>query len=99
MTRAFDWDDSKAASNFQKHGVTFVEATEVFSDWAHVTIPDVAHSTEEERFITIGMSYHFRLFVVIHADTDITIRIISARSATRREREIYEEEPDRPRRR
>jgi len=95
----FEWNDAKAASNRRKHGVTFVEAAEVFSDWAHSTIPDARHSTEEDRFITIGMSYQFRLLVVVHFDSDTTIRIISARPATRREREIYEEEPDRPRQR
>jgi uncharacterized DUF497 family protein len=99
VTRAFDWDDSKDTSNSAKHGVSFFEAVEVFSDWAHVTIHDTAHSTDEDRFITIGMSYQFRLLVVVHADSETTIRIISARPATRREREIYEQEPDRPSRR
>jgi uncharacterized protein len=99
MRDRFEWDEVKAASNRRKHGVTFLEAVEVFSDWAQTTIPDISHSTEESRFITIGMSYRFQLLVVVHVDTDATIRIISARVATRRERETYEEERDRPRRR
>jgi len=71
---------------------------EVFSDWAHVTISDTKHSTDEDRFITIGLSHQLRLLVVVHADSDTLVRIISARPATRQERENYEKEPDRPRR-
>lgn len=97
MIPNFEWNEDKAAFNQRKHEVSFLEAIEAFSDWAHVTIADPAHSTREDRFITIGMSYRFRLLVVIHADTDTSIRIISARPATRRERKLYEEEPDRPR--
>jgi uncharacterized DUF497 family protein len=95
----FEWDDAKERENRRKHGVSFLEATEVFSDWGQVTIHDPLHSTDEDRFITIGMSYQFRLLVVVHADTETTTRIISARAATGAERKIYEEEPDRPRRR
>lgn len=88
----FDWDDAKARSNEQKHGVSFEEAASVFSDWAQVTHSDPSHSTDEDRFVTIGVSVRDRLLVVVHADREDEVRIISARPATRFERQIYEEE-------
>jgi uncharacterized DUF497 family protein len=90
--RGFEWDDPKAQSNLRTHGVTFVEAASVFSDDLHITRPDPLHSTDEFRFVTIGLSTRNRLLVVVHADRDDVIRIISARAATRSERNDYEEE-------
>ncbi len=90
--RGLEWDDAKARSNERKHGVSFEEAASVFSDWSQVTSPDPLHSTDEDRFATIGVSIRDRLLVVIHADREEEVRIISARPATRFERQIYEEE-------
>lgn len=87
----FEWDSEKARANLEKHGVSFDEATTVFSRWDHATWPDVPHSTNEDRFITIGLSERNRLLTVSHTDRDETIRIISAREATRAERRRYEE--------
>jgi uncharacterized protein len=87
----FLWDPKKAATNFRKHGVSFEEASTVFRDVLSVTGPDPDHSVGERRFITFGCASGGRLLVVAHADEGATIRMISARPATRQERKIYEE--------
>jgi uncharacterized DUF497 family protein len=86
----FEWDDRKAAHNLAKHGVPFTEAATVFYHPLSLTADDPDHSTDENRFITIGASDQGRLLMVAHADRDDTIRIISARPATPRERKAYE---------
>ena len=86
----FEWDNKKAISNIQKHGVTFEEASTVLSDFLSITIPDPLHPDLEERFVTIGLSDKQRLLVVVHTDRDSTIRLISARVATTHERKRYE---------
>jgi uncharacterized DUF497 family protein len=87
----FEWDDKKARANVAKHGVTFHEAASVFGDSLALTFPDPDHSTREDRFLTFGQSISGRLLAVIHTARGASIRIISARPATRRERKIYEE--------
>jgi uncharacterized protein len=87
----FEWDPSKAAQNRRKHGVSFHEAATVFGDPLSVTYHDPDHSISEQRFITVGMSDANRLLMVAHADRAETIRIISARKTTLRERKQYEE--------
>jgi uncharacterized protein len=87
----FAWDPKKAAANLRKHGVAFEEAATVFRDTLSVTGADPDHSTGQRRFITFGISNEGRLIVVAHHDEGSTIRIISARLATRRERNVYEE--------
>ncbi len=91
MSLTFEWDQGKAEQNLVKHGVSFPEATTVFGDLLSMTILDPGHSVGEERFITIGVSHQSRLLVVAHADRGDTIRIVSARVATRAERKNYEE--------
>lgn len=86
----FEWDDAKNAANQMKHGISFEEASEIFSDPLSLTIEDPEHSVSEERFVTIGMSYSKVIAVVSHTDREERIRIISARSATIRERTCYE---------
>ena len=81
----------KARSNLRRHGVTFEKAASVFRDVLSVTISDPLHSTEESRFVTIGRSDQDRTLAVVHSDFEETIRIISARLATRPERKEYEE--------
>jgi uncharacterized DUF497 family protein len=88
----FEWDPNKAATNLKKHQVSFQEAATVFGDFLSVTFEDPDHSIDEERYITIGISYQSRLLVVSHTDRNDTIRIISARKATSLERRFYEEE-------
>jgi uncharacterized DUF497 family protein len=87
----FEWDRIKAKSNLRKHQVSFEEAATALLDPLSKTDLDPDHSIEENRFITFGMSARRRLLVVSYTDNDETIRLISARLASRREREIYEE--------
>ncbi|MBK7582627.1 MAG: BrnT family toxin [Myxococcales bacterium] len=86
----FEWDDAKAAANFEKHGVSFEEASTAFGDPLSVTIGDPSHSIEEHRFVLIGVTFSGNLVVVVHAERDENTRLISARLATRRERHDYE---------
>jgi uncharacterized DUF497 family protein len=88
----FSWDPAKATANLKKHRVSFHEAATVLEDPLSTTFPDESHSTDEQRFVTIGASMRGRLLVVAHTDRDDTIRIISARQATRRERAFYEQD-------
>ena len=87
----FAWDPAKARRNRGKHRVSFEEAASVFGDPLAVTHPDPDHSLSEQRFITIGISSARRVLLVAHADRGESVRIISARRATPREREHYEE--------
>jgi len=87
----FTWDARKAGTNFRKHGVGFREAATVFYGPLSITFPDDDHSEFESRFLTIGRSARERVLIVAHTEEDDTIRIISARPATRRELKFYEE--------
>ena len=91
MGLVFEWDEKKAQQNFRKHDVTFEEATTIFGDLLSLTIDDPLHSKGEHRFVTIGQSVRQRTLVVAHTDRGNHIRMISARVATRKEREQYEE--------
>lgn len=86
-----EWDPRKAESNRIKHGVSFEEAATVFREPLAATGADPDHSITEDRFITFGVSEVGRLLVVSHTERGEIIRIISARKATKRERELYEE--------
>jgi len=88
----FEWDPEKATKNIKKHQVSFNEAATVFGDPLSMTFFDPDHSIDENRYITIGLSYLGRLLIVAHTDRDDHMRIISARKATRRERKFYEEQ-------
>jgi uncharacterized protein len=87
----FTWDPSKAESNEQHHGIAFVDATSVFHDDYAMSQEDV-RAEGEARYVVMGMDRFGRLLVVVYTyrSTD-TIRIISARQATRRERRHYEQ--------
>lgn len=89
----FVWDPQKAKSNKLKHRVTFAEAETVFYDDDAIEFPDPDHSQDEERFIMIGVSAALRMLVVCYCyrEKDSTIRIISARKATRKETRSYGE--------
>jgi hypothetical protein len=92
MSLKFTWNPRKAAANLRKHGVGFPEAATAFADPHSITIADPDHSAAEERFVLIGHSDRRRLVVVAHVERGDLIRIISARLASRRERNTYEEE-------
>jgi uncharacterized DUF497 family protein len=87
----FEWDDKKPRANVVKHGVTFHEAASMFGDSLALTFRDPDHSTREDRFLTFGQSINGRLLAVIHTARGASVRIISARPATRQQRKIYEE--------
>jgi hypothetical protein len=91
MPIRFEWDKSKAEFNKRKHGVSFDEASTAFGDTLSLTIPDPDHSIGEGRFLLLGFTYRDKLVAVAFAERENTIRIISARPATRRERKTYEE--------
>ncbi len=87
----FEWDETKAAINRKKHGVSFEEAKTVFDNPLALIFDDEEHSVDERREIIIGHSQNNRLLLVSYTERQNTIRIISARIATRREREDYEQ--------
>jgi len=87
----FEWDHSKAESNLRKHSVSFEEASTAILDPLSKTAIDPDNSIGEFRFITFGVSARRRLLVVSYTEREEAIRIISARLATKHEREIYEE--------
>ncbi len=86
----FEWDSRKAASNVNKHAITFEDAAAVFFDPLATTFPDPDHSLDESREITIGYTMKGQLVFVSHCERGKRIRIISARPATRTERDQYE---------
>jgi uncharacterized protein len=88
----FEWDREKAWRNLAKHGVSFAEAATAFLDPLSVTISDPQHSESEHRYVLIGQTAPGRRTVVVaHAVRSGSIRLISARMATPRERKTYEE--------
>jgi uncharacterized DUF497 family protein len=88
----FEWDRRKDSANRKKHGVSFSEAKTAFFDENARVIADPDHSDEEYRFILLGLSSQLRFLVVCHCyrEDEDTIRIISARKATRSEQRAYE---------
>ena len=86
----FEWDAIKPAENLRKHKVAFIEAATVFGDFLGITVPDPAHSADEDRYITVGLSNLGRLLMVAHTERDERMRIISARTLTPKEKRAYE---------
>jgi uncharacterized protein len=85
----FEWDEDKARANLKNHGVTFVEAAEVFLD-PFYQFGDASRNDEEREFI-LGYSLSQRILLVVYVERDDRTRIISARPATYYERKLYEE--------
>ncbi len=83
----FEWDDEKAAINLKKHGVRFETAVLVFYDEDRIEFYDSAHSSEEDRYHTIGMVDD--VLFVVYTERKNRLRIISARRANKKERSIY----------
>ena len=90
----FEWDASKAASNKKKHGVTFEEAKSVFYDDFAVQFFDDENSELEDRFLILGHSNQSRILLICHCEQEAgdLVRIISARKATVKERQLYKGE-------
>ncbi len=91
MSPRWTWDDDKAATNQKKHGVSFAEAQTVFDHPLAVIFPDGTHSDSEPREIIIGYSVRNRLILVCFTERTDSVRIISSRQATAKERREYEE--------
>jgi len=87
----FEWDEKKNKINISKHKVSFSEAATVYKDIFSLTYFDPDHSEDEFRFIQIGISERNKMLVISYTETNDTIRIISAREATKTERQIYEQ--------
>jgi uncharacterized DUF497 family protein len=95
MSLEFEWDPSKAEANLSKHAVSFEEAMTVFADPLARIFNDDEHSSDEQREIIIGHSAQRNLVLVSFTSIeDDSIRILSARKATRAERKEYEENVD-----
>jgi len=91
MMMEFEWDEEKAEANLSKHGVSFDEARTVFDDPLYLDFYDPDHSEAEDRFIIVGQSQQRRLLIVSYTERRDKIRVISAREATRIEKDAYEE--------
>jgi uncharacterized DUF497 family protein len=87
----FEWDESKAFSNQKKHGISFIEASELFNDEFSSCVSDPDHSYEEERYLLFGVSEKGNHLVVSFTERGDVIRIISARHMTNRELKAYEQ--------
>lgn len=87
MALQFEWDDEKEQSNVEKHGVDFDTAVKVFFDPNRIEYYDKSHSTDEDRFITIGLAG--KLLFVVYTERKENVRLISARLATNSERRRY----------
>jgi hypothetical protein len=88
----FEWDERKARANVKKHGVSFLEAVEVFGDQLSSCVQDPDHSYDEERYLLFGISLKGNHLVVSFTEKIAVIRIISARRMTRKEKIAYEEQ-------
>lgn len=90
MSENFFWEAAKAARVLAERGISFEEVKSVFADNLVDIVPDLAHSIDEARFTAIGTSQQGRLLVVTFTERGNTIRIITAREATPKERRHYE---------
>jgi len=86
--RVFEWDPDKAAENLRKHGVDFADAATALSDELALTIVD--DHADEERMVSVAMDALGRVLVVVYTWRGDSVRLISARKATRPERRQYE---------
>ena len=88
----FDWDPEKEKRNLRNHGISFEEAKSVFYDDFARQFFDETHSEDEDRFLLLGMSSKSRILLVCHCELESadSIRLISARKATTKERSLYE---------
>lgn len=89
----FEWDADKARINLDKHGVSFEEAASVFLDLDCIVVRDVA---SPDRYVALGFSGLARMLFVVHVERGESVRLISARRATRAERATYEQRKQTP---
>jgi uncharacterized protein len=92
----FEWDPAKAKANLRKHGVSFEMAITVFRDPRAVSLFDQDHDEHEDRWATVGAALQGKILLVVHTflesegDQEYTVRVISARRATKQEQQQYE---------
>ena len=96
MLFQFEWDEAKAAANIRKHGVAFGQASTVFHDPRLLTVADLEHGQQEERWFSVGLANNGVVLSVVYlwlnAGSEVTIiRLISARKATQTELRQYQE--------
>ncbi|MFZ4791842.1 MAG: BrnT family toxin [Candidatus Competibacteraceae bacterium] len=91
----FEWDSEKERLNLQKHGITFEQASYIFADPFALNKYDDEHSCEEDRWLLLGRSLNELILAVVHTFMDDngieSVRIISARKATKREQQAYQQ--------
>ncbi len=85
-----EWDAEKAEQNLRKHGISFEEALTVLADPLSLTLPDPDHSAEEQRMLVLGRSTADRFLILSITERGESVRLISARAMTPRERRSYE---------
>jgi uncharacterized DUF497 family protein len=88
MAILFEWDTEKGRKNLKTHDISFDEACTAFGD--PLSIDDLIRSKGEQRYVLVGQSQQHRLLVIVHTERGERIRIISARLATKKERDHYE---------
>lgn len=95
MNYNFEWDPIKASKNYSKHGISFELAATIFLDSNTITIYDSDHSKSEDRWITMGIAKNGSILTIIHTyneidNSNISIRIVSARKSTKNEIKQYQ---------
>lgn len=93
---SFEWDEGNATKNWERHGVTQAECEEIFFLEPLLVAEDAAHSREEVRYYALGQTTAARKLFVVFTTWDDRIRVISARTMSRRERRIYERAQAKP---
>lgn len=90
----FQWDEGNATKSWVKHAITQSECEQVFFSWPLLVLADESHSGAEERFFALGQTWSTRQLFVVFTLRSTLIRVISARSMSRREREVYRNAQD-----
>jgi len=88
----FEWNAAKADANIKKHGISFEEAKSVFYDELAIQFYQNDNEEAEDRFLLLGMSATHKILMICHCEREQgnIVRIISARKATKNERQFYE---------
>lgn len=86
---SFEWDKGNTDKSYKKHGISISEAEEIFLDEEVKIEDDVKHKQQEQRFIAIGRTTEDKVLFIVFTTRNNRIRVISARLANRKEREVY----------
>jgi uncharacterized DUF497 family protein len=88
----FDWDEGNLLKNWEKHGVSHLEAEQVFFNEPLIVFEDLKHSLEGSRWYVLGRTDESRKLMIVFTIREDRIRVISSRDMSRTERDIYEKE-------